>query len=107
MESEWMLGPGELHCGMNTVVDHCEAPQQDKDLHPEDCCQNHYLTLEISDVFGLTAGVELPNLHFVAALTFVFAISAIQFIGVSTHTTPPEPTLTPPDLTVLYGVFRL
>ncbi len=107
VETQWMLGPGELGCGMDNMDD-CPSAEQDRDIHPQDCCQNHYLTLEVSDAYDLAADVELPNLRFVAALAYTFAVVYFQNTRDAAKTFPQQPPSLPfLDLNILYGVLRL
>lgn len=108
VETQWMLGPSELGCGMDNMADDCPSTGPVGNLHAEDCCQNHYLTLEVSDAYELAADIIVPNFHFNAVLVYVVSVIRLRSdIDAPATIRPRPPSLPLLDYNILYEVFRL
>lgn len=103
--SRFMLGEGELSCGMSGIESNFTQYGNLESLNRNSCCENQYLSLCIENDYNNTLAHSIVNLSVVQYIGIVHSTikisNLIQDIPYLSHS-PPYLT---PDMQVLFQTF--
>lgn len=110
MESQLMLGQHDLDCGMAEMEKACSTEYEELSLKKRNCCEDHYLSIDIEDDFFQS----IEKITFDTEFVFITIPSSSQLFELSfeneqekeycNHSPPPILTQ---DFQVLYQTFLL
>lgn len=111
MESQLMLGLAGLDCGMNDMDKNtaCESQNDSSEPHlkMENCCENHYVSIESEDTVITKLSIHAPDLNFFLALAFTYLGLHPAEVDHTTRYLNYSPPLLKQDIPVLHQSFLL
>ena len=107
VESQLMIGPKNLDCGMPDMDITCENEDAANSVQPIPCCENHFTTANIKDGFTAASLITAPNVIFIQAFGAPFIDLSFVRESLTDNYFTYLPPVTYPDVTILFQVFRL
>ncbi len=109
METQLMYGHAALGCGMNDMEKECERQKDSSEhlLKTENCCANHYTTIESDDTITSKQVFQTINLKFFVAFAFTYLGLQPSEVDNNSQYTNYSPPLLKQDIPILHQSFLL